>query len=139
MFNIGLGSAGTTVSLASSSDSNFPPENIIDGKLDTFWLTTGMFPQEFVLSFTSTMAVNNVKLNCHNVRKLSLEKSVETSPVSFEVVREASLEGSDGELQIHEFNLSDVKASHLKFKIESGYNHFVSIHELNIEGSASRM
>jgi len=54
-------------------------------------------------------------------------------------VREASLEGSDGELQIHEFNLSDVKASHLKFKIESGYNHFVSIHELNIEGSASRM
>ena len=79
MFDIALGSAGATVSLASSSDSKFAPENIIDGKSDTFWLTTGMFPQEFVVTFASAMTVNSVKLTCHNVRRLALEKSTKVS------------------------------------------------------------
>ena len=64
---------------------------------------------------------------------------LQNSPTDFEPVREASLEGSDGELQTHEFNLSDVSANHLRFKIDSGYNHFISVHELHIDGNASRM
>ena len=31
MFDVALGSAGAQVVLASSSDENYPPENIIDG------------------------------------------------------------------------------------------------------------
>lgn len=77
MFDIGLSSAGTSVSLVSSSDPKYPPENIIDGKSDTFWLTTGMYPQEFIVTFASAMTINNIKLKCHNVRRLSLQKSVQ--------------------------------------------------------------
>lgn len=77
MFDIGLSSAGTTVSLASSADPSFPPENIIDGKSETFWMSTGMFPQEFVVSFASLMDVNSIKITMHNVRRLSIEKSVQ--------------------------------------------------------------
>ena len=79
MFDIGLSSAGTSVSLASSADPKYPPEHIIDGKSDTFWLTTGMYPQEFVVTFASSMNINNVKLTCHNVRRLALEKSVQVN------------------------------------------------------------
>lgn len=77
MFDIGLSSAGTTVSLASSADPNHPPDNIIDGKLDTFWITTGMFPQEFVVTFPSLMNINTVKLTMHNVRRITIERSAQ--------------------------------------------------------------
>ena len=63
----------------------------------------------------------------------------QNAPVDFEPVREASMEGTDGELQTHEFNLSDVSAQHLRFRIESAYNHFISVHELHIDVNASRM
>jgi len=139
MFDIGLSSAGSSISLASSSDPSYPPDNILDGKPETFWLTTGMFPQEFIVTFASVMNVNNVKITCHNVRRLSLEKSVQGTPIDFEPVREATLDGSDGELQTHEFTLGDISAQHMRFKVDSGYNHFVSIHELHIDGNAMRI
>uniref|UniRef100_A0A2K5BV06 DOC domain-containing protein n=1 Tax=Aotus nancymaae TaxID=37293 RepID=A0A2K5BV06_AOTNA len=46
-----LSSEGSRVILATSSDEKHPPENIIDGNPDTFWATTGMFPQEFIIYF----------------------------------------------------------------------------------------
>ncbi|XP_077850244.1 intraflagellar transport protein 25 homolog isoform X4 [Macaca mulatta] len=46
-----LSSEGSEVILATSSDEKHPPENIIDGNPETFWTTTGMFPQEFIICF----------------------------------------------------------------------------------------
>lgn len=83
MFDIGLSSAGSTVSFATSSGADHPPENIIDGKSDTYWLTTGMFPQEFVISFASTMNVNSIKIKLHNVRRLAIEKSEQVNENRF--------------------------------------------------------
>ena len=38
------------VLFGTSSDSRHPAEHAVDGKPNTFWSTTGMFPQELVLS-----------------------------------------------------------------------------------------
>ncbi len=41
-------------------DDRFPPENILDGKDATFWMTTGMFPQECVLSLKAGVKVSKI-------------------------------------------------------------------------------
>lgn len=52
--------AGAQVVMASCVDERFPPENMLDGKDGTFWLTTGLYPQEFVLKLDGVVQVNKI-------------------------------------------------------------------------------
>lgn len=49
--------AGAQIVMCSSLDERFPPERMLDGKDSTFWMTTGMFPQEFVVSLRTGIHV----------------------------------------------------------------------------------
>ena len=40
--------------------------------LDTFWPTTGMFPQEFIISFTALMSIGNIKILSSNSKQTPL-------------------------------------------------------------------
>jgi heat shock protein beta-11 len=111
---------------------------LIDRKVETFWISTGMFPQEFVISFAGLMDVNNVKLSCYHVRGLSIHRSVHSEPSDFEIIEEKELTPSDASLQMEDFKFDSMKARHMKFVIKSGFDHFVSVHKLNIDGSAVR-
>ena len=51
---------GTRVSMATCCDDEYPPSHIIDGKLDTCWVTTGMYPQEVVLTLKSQQRISRV-------------------------------------------------------------------------------
>ncbi|XP_033623438.1 intraflagellar transport protein 25 homolog isoform X9 [Fukomys damarensis] len=55
-----LSSEGAEVILATSSDEKHPPENIIDGNAETFWTTTGMFPQEFIICFHKHVKIEKI-------------------------------------------------------------------------------
>ncbi|XP_064625367.1 intraflagellar transport protein 25 homolog [Lineus longissimus] len=136
MFDVALGDAGAQVVLVTASDERFPPENIIDGKSDTFWSTTGMFPQEFVISFTSLMNINSIKIESYNVNKMFVERSVQNEPVDFEPLDEREVDATDSQLQIEEVRLQSTTAQHLKFVINSGHNHFVSVHRVHVDGTA---
>jgi hypothetical protein len=35
-------------------------------KTETFWATTGLFPQEFIVSFSSEMSINSITIHCSN-------------------------------------------------------------------------
>ncbi|KAM5162751.1 intraflagellar transport protein 25 homolog isoform 2-T9 [Callospermophilus lateralis] len=59
-FDLCLSSEGSEVVLATSSDEKHPPENIIDGNPETFWTTTGMFPQEFIICFHKHVKVEKL-------------------------------------------------------------------------------
>lgn len=138
MFDVAKSSAGACISLATSSDERYPPENMIDGRNESFWMTTGLYPQEFILTFASLMTINAVTLSSYNLRKLVIEKSTQSAPQSFEPLREALLESTDNQLQTQEFKFNGLAAQHLRFQIESGYDHFVSVHEVSVDGSAVR-
>uniref|UniRef100_UPI00398EE7BC intraflagellar transport protein 25 homolog isoform X2 n=1 Tax=Pristiophorus japonicus TaxID=55135 RepID=UPI00398EE7BC len=132
--DFGLAAAGTQLVLAASGDEKHPPENIIDGNTETFWITTGMFPQEFILSFANLIKISSVKIHCYNVRSLSIEKSVARDPVDFEPLTKSELERSEEQLQIEEFT-DGTSAIHLRFVIKSGFDHFVSVHKVTVEGT----
>ncbi|XP_043941405.1 intraflagellar transport protein 25 homolog isoform X2 [Protopterus annectens] len=103
MVDAALSSAGGKVVLATSSDEKHTPENIIDGRTDTFWMTTGMFPQQFIISFSNPIKINTVTIQCYNVRCLSIEKSASTEVANFEKCTEKELQHVEGQLQTEEF------------------------------------
>ncbi|XP_029474525.1 intraflagellar transport protein 25 homolog [Rhinatrema bivittatum] len=135
MGDVCLSSVGARVVLATSSDEHYAPENILDGKSETFWTTTGMFPQEFIISFSGLVKINKLSVQCYLVRSLKIEKSISKDPIHFERCAQKDLEHSEGQLQIEEFMLSGSQATHLRFIIESGYDHFVSIHRVMADGA----
>ncbi|XP_063410633.1 intraflagellar transport protein 25 homolog [Mytilus trossulus] len=137
MFDVALKSAGAQVVLATSSDDKYPPENIIDGDSETFWTTTGLFPQEFVIKFTSMMNMSKVELASCNVRRLILEKSMDSEPLNFEPIKEIEMNSHDGQLQSEEINLGNVQAQHLRVVIDSAYDHFAAVYRLHVDGTAA--
>ena len=51
---------GASIIMCTSVDERFPPEQMLDGKDSTFWMTTGMFPQEFVLALKKGVNVSKI-------------------------------------------------------------------------------
>ncbi|CAL4127682.1 unnamed protein product, partial [Meganyctiphanes norvegica] len=58
------------VVFASSQDPAYPPDAMLDGRPDTFWVTCGLYPQQFVVSLPSLSAIDTVALTSYNVREL---------------------------------------------------------------------
>ncbi|KAM4577302.1 intraflagellar transport protein 25 homolog [Odontesthes bonariensis] len=125
-------SLGAQLVLASSSDESHPPENIIDGNTNTFWMSTGMFPQEFIIRFAEPTKVSAMTLDSYNVKHLLIEKNTSPSASWFEVVTEKELECTEGHLQSNAISLNESIATHLRFIITSGYDHFVSVHRVSL-------
>ncbi|MEE6495607.1 hypothetical protein FKM82_002095 [Ascaphus truei] len=128
-----LSSAGAQVTLATSSDERHPPEHIIDGNPETFWTTTGMFPQEFIISLRGLLKISKITLQSTWIRSLRIEKSVSKEPINFERFVERDLEHVDRQLQVEEFPLAGLQVAHLRFVILSGFDHFVSVCSVSAE------
>ncbi|XP_053070043.1 intraflagellar transport protein 25 homolog isoform X4 [Acinonyx jubatus] len=101
-----LSSEGAEVILATSSDEKHPPENMIDGNPDTFWTTTGMFPQEFIICFHKHVRIERLVIQSYFVRTLRIEKSTSKEPVDFEPWIERDLVHTEGQLQNEEIMVS---------------------------------
>uniref|UniRef100_A0A2I3G3I8 Intraflagellar transport protein 25 homolog n=1 Tax=Nomascus leucogenys TaxID=61853 RepID=A0A2I3G3I8_NOMLE len=97
-----LSSEGSEVILATSSDEKHPPENIIDGNPETFWTTTGLFPQEFIICFHKYVKIERLVIQSYFVQTLKIEKSTSKEPVDFEQWIEKDLAHTEGQLQNEE-------------------------------------
>ncbi|XP_031425917.1 intraflagellar transport protein 25 homolog [Clupea harengus] len=126
-----LRSSGTYVSLATSCDKNYPPEHIIDGNGETFWMSTGMFPQAFTISFPSPTEIADISLQSYNVKGLKIEKCISEEVGTFETLAERELEHTEELLQALKISLN-TSTTLLRFTITSGYDHFVSVNEVHM-------
>ncbi|XP_041643655.1 intraflagellar transport protein 25 homolog [Cheilinus undulatus] len=126
-----IDSAKTVV--ATSSDENHPPENITDRNAGTFWVTTGMFPQEFIIRLADTTNITAVTVDSYNVKHLKIEKNTSPNASHFEFVTEKELDRTEGHLQSNTLSLNGSSATHLRFIITSGYDHFVSVHRVSVQ------
>ncbi|KAL6114386.1 intraflagellar transport protein 25 homolog [Pungitius pungitius] len=133
MIDSSLSSLGAEVVVATSSDNNHPPENIIDGNTNTFWMSTGMFPQEFIIRFAQSTPVSAVTVDSYNVKHLNIEKNTSQNASQFEFVTEQECKHTEGHLQSNTILLNGSNATHLRFVITSGYDHFVSVHRVSVQ------
>jgi len=120
------------VLMATSLDSRHSIENIVDGRINTFWISTGLFPQEIVIALSSCVLLKTVTLTTMKVSHVILESS-NTNIKEFRTLN--SQEIQDGTIQTTSFSIPpDTKAKYLKFIFKKGYADFITVHKLNVTG-----
>ena len=90
--------SGATIIGSSSYDPKHPPFSVIDGDYNTFWLTTGNFPQEIIVQLGDPSLIKGVELMSTGIRKVELAKSEGPSNM-WETIAEAESNESDSEVQ----------------------------------------
>ena len=63
---------GGKVLMVSSLDENHPGDHMIDGREDSYWISTGLYPQEILLQLSQRSQVSNVKICATNVRGIRI-------------------------------------------------------------------
>eukprot|EP00164_Ancoracysta_twista_P000081 GFYU01000115.1.p1 GENE.GFYU01000115.1~~GFYU01000115.1.p1 ORF type:complete len:139 (-),score=20.64 GFYU01000115.1:57-473(-) len=134
MSNLALASAGASIVMATSSDENHPAEHIINGNDEQFWVTTGMYPQEVIISLGAPAKIMRMKTLTTNVQNLVCEKSENPQPVNFERVFDFNIQDRNGRIQTEVHQVKSVTARYLKFIITGGYDDFATIHSIQVEG-----
>ncbi|XP_053726772.1 intraflagellar transport protein 25 homolog [Synchiropus splendidus] len=133
MLDSAMASLGAKVVATTSSDENHPPENIIDGNSKTFWMSTGLFPQEIIIRLAEPTNTSKVTVDSYNVRHLKVETNASQNASNFKFAGEKEFDQTEGHLQSNTITISGTNATHLRFIITSGYDHFVSVHSVNIQ------
>ncbi|XP_066015733.1 intraflagellar transport protein 25 homolog [Pocillopora verrucosa] len=95
-----------------------------------------MFPQEFIITFSALMSIGNIKFLSSNVKSLCIEERTKREPVDFEPLVDKEYEHLEGQMQRDEIKIPVTSACHLRFLIKSGFDHFVSIHNVSVDGTA---
>eukprot|EP00758_Cryptobia_borreli_P003200 Tbor_TRINITY_DN3602_c1_g1::TRINITY_DN3602_c1_g1_i1::g.389::m.389/K19369/HSPB11; heat shock protein beta-11 len=130
------------VVLSTCGDEKYPASSAIDGKSNTFFITTGLYPQEIVFGVKSGAAnVSKLTLITSGLKGIRVERSIEDTPMNFSPLLECEMptpQPGPPQKQIEEFKINETTAganvSFLKLIMESGYSDFAALYEFSIEG-----
>eukprot|EP01061_Rhynchopus_euleeides_P030292 TRINITY_DN50377_c0_g1_i1.p1 TRINITY_DN50377_c0_g1~~TRINITY_DN50377_c0_g1_i1.p1 ORF type:complete len:163 (+),score=37.51 TRINITY_DN50377_c0_g1_i1:377-865(+) len=128
------------VLMTTSNDSRHSGENMLDGDSNTFWTTTGMFPQEVLLGFKeNTVSLTRLKTSSCGVRRLVVQASSETQPIKFKAILDVELgERPSSSRQTETFQINSTVGSgvrFLKLVMQSGWEDFATIHSVAVDGT----
>eukprot|EP00051_Salpingoeca_urceolata_P010641 m.130481 g.130481 ORF g.130481 m.130481 type:complete len:140 (-) comp16790_c0_seq1:78-497(-) len=137
MQHVTLEASGAQLSFATSWDPAHPPENCLDEDPSTFWASTGLFPQELIITFPQPTTISSLRTKTNSVKKLTVMKTLNKKPAGFE--QYVSLDFDDSEDQVqdvtHKVGASVVR--YLKIVIESGHKDFVAVYTVSCQGEAA--
>mmetsp|Transcript_36747 Transcript_36747/g.95147 ORF Transcript_36747/g.95147 Transcript_36747/m.95147 type:complete len:129 (+) Transcript_36747:455-841(+) len=103
---------------------------------NTFWLTTGLFPQEFIIAMPQTVKLSVVKTYTVNVKKLEFECCDGAQPVNFERVFEhVSTSDQGGKIQREVHKMTARQCKFLRFTITAAFDNFAAVHMIKVEGT----
>lgn len=60
------------VKYATSFDERFNPKNVLDLNSDSFWITTGLYPQELAIELKKPQPINSINFSCTGARKIEI-------------------------------------------------------------------
>jgi len=123
--------AGALVVEATCHDDNHPAENILDEDERTFWSTTGLFPQEFIVALANPTQISKIKMTSIHVRQLTVERSDGPAPERFEKVFDVEVTDRNGRLQT-EMHQVNTQAKFLRFVIKSAWDEFAAVHRVSV-------
>merc|ERR1719359_1964538 len=96
---------GGVVVLTTSEDERQPGENVTSGGDDSFWMSTGCFPQEVVIQLPQPQRLSRIKVTGTCLRKLRAEGCAAETPSNFAVLAEADMELTRQPIQTRELNV----------------------------------
>ncbi|UJR25033.1 hypothetical protein I4U23_006393 [Adineta vaga] len=127
------------VSMSSSADQDYPPSNILDPSENVFWMTTGLYPQEFIITFKEPIDIREIRFVTTNVKRFVMSSTSNQEPKNFETLLEKTLPNSENKLQTTPHTLDrSVEVRHFKCVILAGYDSFASVHALKFDSGNSR-
>lgn len=124
--------------IATSCDDRHPPESAIDGKADTFWSTTGLFPQELVVTLKEPAKVSSISTVTLGVRRLQVLGSESTVDGEYsELVPEVDVEQADGGRQEEVYTVDGSPVRHVKLVLLAGWHHFAKVYNVSVKGQVA--
>lgn len=136
MLDLASKDVGGKVLMVSSVDAEHPGENIIDGSIDSYWISTGLYPQEILLQLGRRSPVSGVHLASTSVRQVRIEGSQEDAPVNFQMLAEGVFQSVHGHMQLEQLPCLPQKGgrtAYVRVVILSGWHDFCSVHQIRIE------
>lgn len=130
--------AGGRVMMVTSFDPAHPGESAIDGRDESYWMSTGLYPQELMLELGQSAAVLKLWVSCTHVRRLRVEGCQEDQPVNFILLAEEELDDTHGRLQLRELGCCEVlqPIRFVRVLVMSGWFDFCSFHRIQVMGKA---
>ncbi|KAG8461526.1 hypothetical protein KFE25_001130 [Diacronema lutheri] len=133
--NLASAENGGQALIATSWDQAHPPEHAIDGDDATFWVTTGMFPQELVVTLPASSAVARVMLRSVGIRRISIHACPTEQPGAYDtVLPETEIADGAGSRQSEVFTVKMEAVRHVKLVIHAGWDHFVAVNDIRLDG-----
>ena len=134
------GVRGVQVSSSTSHDATNPPIAIADGKPNSYWTSTGLFPQEVTIAFPNVSNVKRIEIVSMGIRSMEILRGDVISSSNWEKICSQGVDDADGELQRLSPSIdSETKTGFVRIKITAGWSDFVSIFNVSIIGSASQI
>ncbi|CAF3013007.1 unnamed protein product [Rotaria socialis] len=127
------------ISMSSSADQDYPPSNILDPSDNVFWMTTGLYPQEFIITFKEPIEFRQLRFVTANVKRFVMFTTSNTEPRSFDTILEKTIPNNENALQVNEYTLDrSMEVRYLKCVILAGYDSFASVHSLKFDAGKTR-
>lgn len=77
------------VSCATSFDERFEPANVLTSNPAEFWVTTGLYPQELVFTFSNAKVINEIKYSVNGAKKITVEGCQTATGNAFKTIAES--------------------------------------------------
>ena len=122
------------VIFSTSYDDKYPPQNMLSSGYSMFWTSTGLYPQEIVLSLPLQKVVNEIQVSCIGIKKLSIESCENDSAVKFIV--QSEIENIPNRSSVQDINCkfsSKSMSKIIKIVIHEGYGFFSCINTISIK------
>lgn len=123
------------VLMVSSLDEDHPGENVTDGSDRSYWISTGLYPQEILLELSMPAWVSFLTLSSTNVKQVLVEGCHDQSPVNFHALGGGDVDNTHGQLQLQVLTLKEQQqpVKYVRLAILSGWHDFCSVHRLQLE------
>lgn len=121
---------------SSSFDEKYSPLNVLESNNKIFWTSTGMFPQEIILSLDNEKTVNSINIIGYNIKKIIVESCENENSITstFRQAEMNEIAFKEGKMQDFNVEFSAKKPIKLiKIIILEGYDDFCSVNTITLK------
>ena len=121
---------------SSSFDEKCSPLNVLESNNKIFWTSTGMFPQEIILSLDNEKTVNSINIIGYNIKKIIVESCENENSITstFRQAEMNEIAFKEGKMQDFNVEFSAKKPIKLiKIIILEGYDDFCSVNTITLK------
>jgi heat shock protein beta-11 len=122
-----------TLAYATSFDVNHPPTNVLNPSR-TFWVTTGLFPQEIVLQFKQAAQITRITTDTGKVKTMIVSAALNKEFTSWKEIDATNLPAQPiSQQETHQLNYTRACYG-VEIVFTVGWGPFAALYLVRVEG-----